>query len=312
MFNLESMISKTKLNLFTFLFVLVLILLNNVKAQSVSVNITGNPADSSAILDVQSTTKGLLIPKMTEAQRNAITSPANGLLIFQTDGQMGIYFNQGTAVTPNWQYMQTGAATYRWCLFDTYDQAYWATSNNPAFFGGINPSTWTDGNGIASNMSSDKEVLRTLFNKKGYAKANSNILNETYISYSSTNGKVVGALFRVKNLTASPINWTPSFYYSAYSPWGETASVALNGVSAWTSGATSTDNYTPSTTVVLSIPANRTSTVIVMSPSSVAQYGGGSTNVRCCRLIFNLNSLTLPAGLVFMDDLDNAGGGWEQ
>jgi hypothetical protein len=42
------------------------------------------PANS-AILEVQSTTKGMLIPRMTEAQKIAIPSPANGLLIFQTD-----------------------------------------------------------------------------------------------------------------------------------------------------------------------------------------------------------------------------------
>lgn len=44
----------------------------------------GQP-DSKAILDVVSTTKGFLPPRMTEAQRNAISSPPAGLLIFNTD-----------------------------------------------------------------------------------------------------------------------------------------------------------------------------------------------------------------------------------
>jgi hypothetical protein len=52
--------------------------------------------DASAILDIESTTKGLLPPRMTELQRNAIASPAAGLLVFNTDtGQMNQY--DGTA-----------------------------------------------------------------------------------------------------------------------------------------------------------------------------------------------------------------------
>ncbi len=55
--------------------------------------------DPSAILDVKvtgPTKKGVLIPRMTEAERNAITSPATGLLIYQTDNNPGFYFYNGT------------------------------------------------------------------------------------------------------------------------------------------------------------------------------------------------------------------------
>jgi hypothetical protein len=55
--------------------------------------------NSSAILDVQSTTQGLLLPTMTLAQKSAILSPATGLLIFQTDGTAGFYYFNGTAWT---------------------------------------------------------------------------------------------------------------------------------------------------------------------------------------------------------------------
>ena len=50
--------------------------------QNVAINTTGAPPDSSAILDIQSTTKGLLAPRMTTEQREAIDSPAKGLLVF--------------------------------------------------------------------------------------------------------------------------------------------------------------------------------------------------------------------------------------
>ncbi len=108
-------------------------------------------------------------------------------------------------------------ATYRWATFQTYYEAVgWALDNNANLFGGINPSNWTDGNAIASQMSSDKELLRTLFVNKGFAKNNATILNENFIQYSSTNGKVILALFRINNTSGSAINWSPSFYYSAF------------------------------------------------------------------------------------------------
>jgi hypothetical protein len=54
-------------------------------AQSVSINSDGSEADPSAILDVKSTTKGFLAPRMTKVQRNAIASPAAGLQIWCSD-----------------------------------------------------------------------------------------------------------------------------------------------------------------------------------------------------------------------------------
>ena len=52
--------------------------------------------DASAKLDVFSTTKGFLPPRMTAAQRIAIPSPAAGLMVYQTDGISGLYFHNGS------------------------------------------------------------------------------------------------------------------------------------------------------------------------------------------------------------------------
>ncbi len=46
---------------------------------------------ASAVLEVASTTKGFLFPRMTETQRGAITSPATGLMVYQTDSDEGVY-----------------------------------------------------------------------------------------------------------------------------------------------------------------------------------------------------------------------------
>ena len=192
-------------------------------------------------------------------------------------------------------------ATYRWATFTTYDQQSWACGNTASLFGGVNPSNWTDNNYLAANMPSDKEVLRTIFTQKGYASKNAMIMNDDWMSYSSTNGKVVMALFRIKNTTENAITWTPWFYCSAYGAWGEKASLSLNGADTWNTISSS------NASVSLSIPASRTSTVIFVSTS-----GSPVNNVRNCRLAFYNNSLLLPVGLEFVDDLDTATGGWEQ
>lgn len=61
-------------------------------AQSVGINNNGSLPAASAMPDVNSTTKGLLIPRMTLAQRNAIASPATALMIYQTNNTPGFYF----------------------------------------------------------------------------------------------------------------------------------------------------------------------------------------------------------------------------
>ncbi len=87
-------------------------------AQSVSINNDASLPHSSAMLDISSTSKGLLIPRMTEAQRNLIASPATGLMIYQTDGATGYYFNAGTPASPVWtalgaaQWLNNGSKIY--------------------------------------------------------------------------------------------------------------------------------------------------------------------------------------------------------
>ena len=77
-------------------------------AQSVGINADGSSANASAILDLKSTTKGLLPPRMTYAQRQAISSPATGLMIYCTDcgnGEPQYYSGVG------WRNMIGGEAT---------------------------------------------------------------------------------------------------------------------------------------------------------------------------------------------------------
>lgn len=63
----------------------------------VGINNDGSRPDSSAMLDVRSTQKGFLMPRMSESQRLAITSPSQGLIVFQINGIRGFYFYTGSA-----------------------------------------------------------------------------------------------------------------------------------------------------------------------------------------------------------------------
>jgi hypothetical protein len=71
--------------------------------------------DASAQVDIPSVTKGLLMPRMTAAQRIVIATPASGLMVFQTDGTSGFYFYTGSV----WEILaakteEMGDTKYSW------------------------------------------------------------------------------------------------------------------------------------------------------------------------------------------------------
>ena len=118
--------------------------------------------NASAKLEIASTDKGLLIPRMTSAQRGLISLPANGLLVYQTDGVIGFYVNSGTSASPSWLRINTD----------------WTKSGNDiSYTAGNISTTGTLTGGTASSLS-------------GFA---ANIVS-TAINYSLTaadNGKVI-------------------------------------------------------------------------------------------------------------------------
>jgi hypothetical protein len=63
------------------LMVIMIVFASETLAQ-VAVNTDGSSPDASAMLDVKSTTLGLLIPRISTAVRDQIPSPATGLLIY--------------------------------------------------------------------------------------------------------------------------------------------------------------------------------------------------------------------------------------
>ncbi|MBL4753057.1 MAG: DUF1566 domain-containing protein [Flavobacteriales bacterium] len=92
----------------------ILLNLGNVSYSQVGIG-TATP-DPSAILDLTSTTKGMLISRVTQVQRNAIVSPATGLLVYQIDNTPAYYYNAGTPGVPSWARIFSGTSAGLWDL----------------------------------------------------------------------------------------------------------------------------------------------------------------------------------------------------
>ena len=84
-------------------FILVVFISRSLSAQ---VGIGTTTPDASAMLQIDNTTKGVLVPRMTQVQRTAIVAPVTGLLVFQTDGAAGFYYYNGAS----WATFGGGAA----------------------------------------------------------------------------------------------------------------------------------------------------------------------------------------------------------
>lgn len=98
------------------------------KAQQMSINTDGSLPDSSAMLDVSSSSKGLLIPRMTKAQRDAIANPANGLMIIQTDTNHGVWMYDNNS--SGWEKVITSSDTTNFSTDTLTENIYSAAIEN--------------------------------------------------------------------------------------------------------------------------------------------------------------------------------------
>ena len=126
------------------LFVLAVLILAVQTARSqVSVNTDGSDPDASAMLDIKSTTSGLLIPRMDSAQRVAIPSPATGLLVYQTNGSSGYYYFNGTD----------------WKILNNSDTQAWGLTGNSGTNPAINFIGTTDNTDLVFKVNNEESGL---------------------------------------------------------------------------------------------------------------------------------------------------------
>ena len=84
-----------------FLFFLTLLVISTVSIAQNNVGIGTTTPDASAVLELSANDKGVLIPRLTTAQRTTIVSPANGLMVFDTDLDCFHYYSTGTTAWVN-------------------------------------------------------------------------------------------------------------------------------------------------------------------------------------------------------------------
>lgn len=87
---------------------LLFLMSNGLLFSQVSINTDNSQPDPSAMLDIKSTTKGVLFPRLTQSQIEAIPDPANGLLVFCTTDSKFYVFNQSINL---WKEVAFGSGT---------------------------------------------------------------------------------------------------------------------------------------------------------------------------------------------------------
>lgn len=142
----------------TYLFVIALLMLS-IDSFTQNVAVTDDDsydADPSAMLDVKSTTKGLLVPRMTSVQRGTIVSPAFGLLVFDTDVNCFYYYD-----TSGWINLSKGQA---WNVNPNY--VFLTDINDKVGIGTSTPNSKLEVRADASFTAND--TLFVVKDKNGY------------------------------------------------------------------------------------------------------------------------------------------------
>lgn len=111
-----------------------LLLLSTISFSQVGIGTTS--PDASSVLDITATDAGLLVPRMTLTNRDNITAPATGLMIYQTDNTPGFYFYDGSA----WSAFGGDSSSTSY----SYMVPIWAEENQSL---GNNTYEWAFGNG---------------------------------------------------------------------------------------------------------------------------------------------------------------------
>ena len=127
---------------------------------NIGIGTTGIAPHPSAMLEIKSSNKGLLVPRMSMAQRNLIATPAASLLIYQTDNTPGYYYYNGTG----WVQLATGGGGNSW-----------SPNGNMIF------SNNAGNVGIGTSNPADKLTVQSAYDAYGITHTDGNIKISTYI-----------------------------------------------------------------------------------------------------------------------------------
>lgn len=221
---------KNKLSIFTGLMLLLPLF---GKAQ-VTIG-TNNPPDPSAILDLQSANGGLLFPRLTTVQRNAIVNPAIGLSIYNTDTDcLDMYFLSG-----GWKPVQCGCNAFPNATFNVTT----GTINNPVTISSPIPNmtySWSFQNGSPSTSST--QSTQVTWTNTGTFGVNLTLTDSAGCSASFTDSITISNCmpFTVNLTTCGKTGRTGPDQTQANSTYGPGVVVVNNGYQQWTVPVTGT------------------------------------------------------------------------
>ena len=190
-------------------------------AGQVSINTTGEPPVSSAMLDIKSTTGGLLIPRMTESQIVSIFDPADGLQVYcTTDGRLYIF----VALDNSWKEVAFG------------ERELFPPSAYSIGTGGICTNTVVHGTYVIDNTldASNYITIQVVVSVPGHYSITTSQLN----GYSfSASGDFSNTGLQSVNLSGSgiPVNSGTDHFYATASGGGGTCQFGVN-VLSWICG----------------------------------------------------------------------------
>ncbi len=157
------------------------------QGQSLAINTDGSAANASAMLDVKSTTKGMLVPRMDKLQRKGIALPAAGLLVYQNaPDSTGFYYYNGT----NWKWLSNPEAETPWSINGN-------TGTNPA----VNYLGTTDATDLAFRIGALERMRLTTEAELGISENDPKYTLDVKTGYAAINNCINNGL-RIKNPSA--------------------------------------------------------------------------------------------------------------
>lgn len=250
-------------------------------SQSISINTDGSTAHASAMLDVKSTAKGILIPRMTTLQRTGIGTPATGLQVYDTDLNLLYYYNGST-----WASVATGAD-------------YWTSSggniyNNTGTNVGVGTTTPGDKLEVNGNIRlTNTGTLLAAPSTTGSAYSVTVRAGDPYVPVGGSGGNV--------NILAT--NNMPSGG-SGYGNLGPSGNINITSGSGYNT-AGGNINIVAGQTSCWALTGNAHSDVniqgganlVATDAASINVYGGGTVGVGCPTANANGGNLILKSGI---------------